>query len=56
MVDIEGETIDVMTAARDNDYGWEVKSEMQDCVADIIRYLIPETVPGKVELDVSLTA
>ncbi len=56
IVDIEGETIDVMTAAKDKFHGWEVQLEMQDCVADIIRYLIPEIVPGKVGLDVSLTA
>ena len=56
ILDIDDETVDVMAAAIDNDYGWEVQGEMQDCVSDIIRYLIPETVAGNLQIDVNAHA
>jgi hypothetical protein len=53
LVDIEGETIDVLTATTHDDYGWEVESEIGDCIRMVIRYLIPEVVPGKIHIDVT---
>lgn len=53
-VDIDGETIRIGDAMSHSDFGWEVRSEIDDVIKRYIFYKVPEIQMTSIDVDVHL--